>query len=232
MATRKAKAERKRMMKFKPIVRGQTKEGDEVLGTVQWCLDNIERHQVRLIESRIGVAWTYRVRSDADGRLMLAKAKKVGGVEREFVKLDFLLIVNHGAWKQLDTARRKGLIDHELTHCDYSLDKVTGEAKRDDLGRICYRIAKHDVEEFYEVASRNGGNAPGISPLRVLLAQGTLFQGMADVSRIRPVLDDGIIDEQEVAFLAQAEADAGGGGFATRQAADCYQEIRLSDGVL
>lgn len=47
------------------------------------------------------------------------------------------------------------MIDHELCHCEVALD-ANGETKLDEQGRTCYRIRKHDIEEFKDVVSRHG----------------------------------------------------------------------------
>ena len=149
------KKEPKRPEKYRRIVEGASAADDQVLATVKTVMGAVASHAQRLKEARIGMLWWYNVRPDYDGRLSLGKPKKVGEADKEFEAFDFLLFVNHKAWEDLPETSRRALIDHELTHCDVSLD-AQGEVKHDAKGRICWRIRKHDLEDFASVYERHG----------------------------------------------------------------------------
>lgn len=85
----------------------------------------------------------------------LGKCRKVGDLDKKLHNFDFIVLVNHQAWQDLDDRQRVALLDHELAHCAVSVDDE-GEVKQDENGRTVYRIRKHDLEEFRDVVQRNG----------------------------------------------------------------------------
>jgi hypothetical protein len=110
-----------------------------------------------LKDAKIALAWRFGWRADADGRLRLGSCKKGSDLDRALANYDFVIQLNHEAWNQsgFDSEKRTALIDHELCHAQVACD-TNGEPKLDDQGRTCYRIRKHDVEEFSEVVARHG----------------------------------------------------------------------------
>jgi hypothetical protein len=52
-------------------------------------------------------------------------------------------------------AKKRALIDHELSHAGIVLNK-DGEPKYDERGRNIWRTRKHDIEEFRDVVERHG----------------------------------------------------------------------------
>jgi hypothetical protein len=117
----------------------------------------IEKHHPHLAEAKIAIAWRFGWSQDADGLLKLGQAKKVSELDRDLHDYDFIILLNHEVWNKASFSERqmKALIDHELCHCSVSID-TNGEKKIDERGRVIYRIRKHDVEEFREVAARHG----------------------------------------------------------------------------
>lgn len=117
----------------------------------------VEAHHGELTQARIALAWARSWNADADGRVKLGQCKRVGDPEREMHGYDFVIILRALFWQdgQVTDEQREALLDHELCHAaiDYDADL---EPKRDQLGRICYRIRKHDVEEFTQIIARRG----------------------------------------------------------------------------
>ena len=110
-----------------------------------------------LAEAKIGLAWRYGFKQDKDGRIILGKCKKCGGVEREAHGHDFIIILNYEFWHDAKTTdkQRLALMDHELCHAAVQTDKE-GDEISDTKGRYVYRCRKHDIEEFREIVERHG----------------------------------------------------------------------------
>lgn len=106
---------------------------------------------------RIALAWSLAWKPDVDGRLTLGKCKKASDLDRELAPYDFVILLNRDFWQnpRFTDLQRKALLDHELLHAAIAYDE-NGEGKVDERGRTVYRIRKHDLEEFSEIASRYG----------------------------------------------------------------------------
>ena len=119
--------------------------------------DITDKHHEHLSEAKIALAWRKTTNSDADGKLLLGRCKKCSDLEREAHGFDFIIVLNKEFWHDKETtdAKRRALLDHEVTHAQVSRDEE-GEEKRDEFGRKVYRIRKHDIEEFREIVERHG----------------------------------------------------------------------------
>ena len=106
---------------------------------------------------RVALAWATSWKADVDGRLMLGKCKKASELDRELAPFDFVILLNRDFWQnpRVDDVQRTALIDHELMHAAVAYDEH-GDPKVDERGRTCYRIRKHDLEEFADIAARYG----------------------------------------------------------------------------
>lgn len=126
--------------------------------------DLIVKHHAHLKDAKIAIAWRLGWNADCDGRLRLGQAKKGSDLDRELHKFDFVLLFNHEAWNkgQLKEDQKVALVDHELCHCEVSIDG-DGEPKQDDEDRTVYRIRKHDIEEFLDVVNRHGCHTNDLS---------------------------------------------------------------------
>ena len=109
-----------------------------------------------LKDARIALAWNLAWKADVDGRLCLGKCKKGSDLDRELHGYDFVILLNQEAFATMQPAQRVAILDHELSHAQVKLDDETAEPARDERGRTCYRIKKHDLEEFADVVERNG----------------------------------------------------------------------------
>ena len=70
---------------------------------------------------------------------------------------DFIMTVALDVWNELQPNQRIALIDHLLTRCVGEEDEKTGEMK--------YKIRPPQVQEFPEVAERNGRWNDGLAEL-------------------------------------------------------------------
>lgn len=107
--------------------------------------------------AKIALAWKLREQSDMDGHLVLGKCIKVSDLQKEFAEYDFIILLNKEIWEmEFTRAMKVALLDHEMCHAAVATDDETGEVKRDDRGRIVYRMRKHDIEEFQSVVRHHG----------------------------------------------------------------------------
>ena len=114
-------------------------------------------HHPHLLEASIALAWHDGWSRDQDGRLTLGRARKVSDLDYQLMEYDFVIQLNRDVWAGdiLSDAQKEAIVDHELCHCDLKIGD-DGEPARDELGRIVWRIRKHDIEEFAAVVERHG----------------------------------------------------------------------------
>lgn len=119
--------------------------------------DLVHEHHREVAEARIALAWCTSWRKDVDGRLPLGRCRKGSDLDRELAPFDFVVVLNKPFWTDPSTTEKalRAVLDHELCHCSVRLDKHD-EPEQDAKGRIVYRIRKHDLEEFSEIAERYG----------------------------------------------------------------------------
>lgn len=122
-------------------------------------MEIVDTHHEELSRTnvRIVLAWATSWRPDVDGRLMLGKCKKASDLDRELAPYDFVILLNRDFWQnpRVTDVQRRALIDHELMHAAVAYDEQ-GDPKVDERGRTVYRVRKHDLEEFSDIASRYG----------------------------------------------------------------------------
>lgn len=120
----------------------------------------VEQYHAELREAKIALAWQLAWQPDVDGRLTLGQCRRVGDLERELHDLDsydFVILLHEKTWTDPLTPDlfRRALLDHELCHATVRCD-IRGEPEQDERGRTVYRLRKHNLEEFSEIASRYG----------------------------------------------------------------------------
>lgn len=117
------------------------------------------------LHPKIALAWRFGWGPNADGQTVAGQCRKASDLDRELHQFDFVILLNFEFFNERTDAdetdsqmifRRTAVLDHELCHCAWQVDKE-GEPKRDEKGRVCWRIRKHDIEEFHEIGIRYGG---------------------------------------------------------------------------
>jgi hypothetical protein len=109
-----------------------------------------------LRECKVALAWRLRTKEDVDGHIVLGKCVKTSDLQKEFHPFDFIIVLNEEFWLQFEEKQKLALMDHELCHAAPQIDEESGEQVHDERGRKCWRIRKHDIEEFTGVVSRHG----------------------------------------------------------------------------
>lgn len=119
----------------------------------------VEQHHEALYrtDARIALAWCTSWTPDVDGRVTLGKCRKASDLDRELMAFDFVILLSRSFFEdpRVTPQQCRALIDHELMHAAVKYD-ATGEPVTDARGRTVYRIRKHDLEEFSDIASRYG----------------------------------------------------------------------------
>ncbi len=134
----------------------QRKNAGKVTQPYRIMEDYVAKHHSHLKEARIALAWKKGWKQDADGRLQLGQAKKASELDWAMHKFDLVILLNHEAWdKGLDDKAKEADMDHRLAHFKVTAD-TDGEPKKDDEGRILYRIRKPPIVAYPEVVERHG----------------------------------------------------------------------------
>jgi hypothetical protein len=132
---------------------------DSLIGTPMYALlDELVRlHHHDLEEARIALAWCTSWKPDVDGRVTLGKCRKASDLDRELAAFDFVILLSERFYQDSFTTalQRRALVDHELTHAALQHD-TRGEPVIDARGRRVYRLRRHDLEEFADIAARYG----------------------------------------------------------------------------
>lgn len=120
----------------------------------------VNSHHEDLNQARIALCWQLTWKPDVDGRVKLGQCRKVGDLEREVKDVagfDFVILLRRSFWQDLRVtdAQRTALLDHELCHARLRYD-AKGEPVYDERGRLVYRLAGHDIEEFTAIVRRHG----------------------------------------------------------------------------
>jgi hypothetical protein len=118
----------------------------------------VSEHHRELIGASIMLAWCSSWRADVDGRQTLGQCKKASDLDRELATHDFVILLQRDFWTNpaVEDMQRRALLDHELCHATVKLDPNTLEPQEDERGRKVFRVRKHDLEEFAEIAQRYG----------------------------------------------------------------------------
>jgi Putative phage metallopeptidase len=147
--------------KLKPVSVRFIKPDSEI-GQRMYALlrELVLRYHDEIADAKIALAWQTTWQPDVDGRVTLGQCKKVGDLEREVADLhafDFVILLQQEFWQdpRVTETQRRALLDHELTHAAVKLDEA-GDAVIDECGRVAYRVRKHDLEEFSDIAARYG----------------------------------------------------------------------------
>lgn len=143
---------------------------------LETILEKERHHELVDTEARIALAWCTSWKADVDGRIILGKCVKASDLHRELAPYDFVILLSRWFWEDVNVSdeQRMALLDHELTHAACVHDHMTGEIKRDERGRACYRIRKHDIEEFSCIVAEYGTYKRDLEMFADALHQGAM----------------------------------------------------------
>ena len=133
----------------------------EHAGAIVGVYRNMEQlivdHHSHLADAKIALAWHRGWNEDADGRVKLGTCKKGSDLDRELHGFDFVITLNENIFEasSFTEEHKAAVIDHELCHAAVDLD-ADGKPKADERNRNCYRLRRHEIEEFSDVVARHG----------------------------------------------------------------------------
>lgn len=115
-----------------------------------------------------------------------AVIKAVPKADRALGRADVEVRFDGDRWEKMEDDHREALIDHELYHL--ALVTQDGLPKRDDLGRLRFRMRGHDYEFgwFTEVAKRRGLASGEVQQANRMMAQdGQVLFAFAEMPAIQ-----------------------------------------------
>lgn len=155
------------------------------------------------------IGWLWKQEVTLRGCLALATAGKTSGKLKFFAGVDFLVVVNHTTWRDLDVAARLALLDHELCHC--AVHPETDAPV----------IVPHDIEEFDRIVRRWGlwdRRLERFATAIKAVGQGNLFHQPAD--------EDGAV-RQHAGRVADAVLDRAERGESPIPMGDSIESVTL-----
>jgi hypothetical protein len=149
----------------------------EVETLARKLINTVDRHE-HLADVRVDFIFINEAPA-SKGRLVLGRARKVGGLTAYLASADataepnldgfaprapfFVIEISFDTWQGLTEAQRVALVDHELCHCRVDFDDKTGEQKLSTVG--------HDVEEFACVVERHGLWSNGLTGMGRVMSE-------------------------------------------------------------
>jgi hypothetical protein len=199
------KPPKRKRVTVKPVKEFIDKSKGEKTEPYRIMEETIEQYHEQLQLAKIAIAWRSGWKANADGHRTLGRMKKASDVDRAFASYDFVLLLNEEAWPALNDQQKRILVDHELTHAQPAYDN-NGEQKVDDKDRLCWRIKKHDIEEFHEIFERHGDECFKMHQL-------TAAQ----------------VNDAHRPLIEQAEKNGDGAAAADDQSADAWKADKIRD---
>ena len=210
--------EHRKAVKVRPIERMHAGKIVAPYKVMESLIEEEEDH-APLKLATILMCWHNGWQADVDGVLVLAKMKKASDLDRAIGSrfgdsYDFVMQLNEKAWSSLSDDDKRMVIDHELTHAAADLDR-DGEQKVDTRDRLCWRLRRHEIQEFRSIVDRYGVdkalnlNDRGIkaSESMPLFPEGGNGEAIEGIS-IEKLLGIGGVTEAQVRKLQEAGFDS------------------------
>lgn len=113
-----------------------------------------------LRSAKIVIVWKSGWKPTKDDILKHAQIRKLSELEREIWgdEYDLCMLLHRELWQsaRFSSSQREMDIFHELCHVTAEIDDKTGDQKKDDRGRLCWRIRNHPIQRFHEEIARYG----------------------------------------------------------------------------
>lgn len=113
-----------------------------------------------LKKAKIIIVWKSGWKATKDDILRHAQIRKLTELEREIWgdQFDLCMLLHRELWQsgRFTDEEREMDIFHELLHPVPEIDDKTGEQKKDDKGRRCWRLRNHPIQRFAEEIERYG----------------------------------------------------------------------------
>jgi hypothetical protein len=113
-----------------------------------------------LKNAKIVIVWKSGWRPTKDEILRHTQIRKLTELEREIWgdQYDLCMLLHRELWQsgRFTDEEREMDIFHELLHPVAEIDDKTGDQKKDDKGRLCWRLRNHPIQRFPEEIDRYG----------------------------------------------------------------------------
>lgn len=106
----------------------------------------IPKHHPHLEKARIAYMFLDKARKSGNF-VVLGTARKTREIDKKLHGFDFIIVIANDTWERLDGKKKTILVDHELSHCFYSLTKE---------GDIRWKVVDHDIKNFRAIIERYG----------------------------------------------------------------------------
>ena len=140
----------------------------------------IDMYQNRLKDVKIGLIKTFAPRDDNGdikknaivrrGATVYAYINLVHPKNKLFKPYSAEITIDGDKWMEFTDEKKMALLDHELTHVDFKLDKKTGDVKKDEDGNPILRLIYDEIQftAFSSVARKHGPNSVEYQTLQTL----------------------------------------------------------------
>lgn len=118
-------------------------ESDEVQ---EIAAELIPKHHQHLKRANIAYMFQDKARR-RDVYVVLGTARRARDIDKKLHGFDFVMCIAHDTWENLSDLERTKLVDHELCHMWYKVDKV---------GNIIWLCVDHDIKDFKAIIERYG----------------------------------------------------------------------------
>lgn len=108
--------------------------------------DLIPKHHKHLKAADIAYMFQDKARKSGNF-VVLGTARKAREIDKKLHGFDFVMCIAHDTWGNLSEDEQIKLVDHELCHMSYKLDKA---------GNVVYICIDHDVKDFKSIIERYG----------------------------------------------------------------------------
>jgi hypothetical protein len=113
-----------------------------------------------LAAAKIIIVWKSGWKPTKDDILKHAQIRKLSELEREIWgdEYDLCMLLHRELWQsaRFTDDQREQDVFHELLHVTAEIDDKTGDQKKDDRGRLCWRLRNHPIQRFPEEIERYG----------------------------------------------------------------------------
>lgn len=126
---------------------------------MEGLIADVERFRP-LSAAKIIIVWKSGWKPTKDDILKHAQIRKLSELEREIWgdEYDLCMLLHRELWQsaRFTDDKREQDVFHELLHVTAEIDDKTGEQKKDDRGRLCWRLRNHPIQRFPEEIERYG----------------------------------------------------------------------------
>jgi hypothetical protein len=151
--------ERRKKTTLRKVERKHSGKITQPYSIMERLMSEVE-HFAPLKAAKIIVVWKSGWKPTKDDILRHAQIRKLSELEREIWgdEYDLCMLLHRELWQssKFSALQREMDVFHELCHVTPEIDDKTGDQKKDDRGRLCWRLRNHPIQRFPEEIARYG----------------------------------------------------------------------------